>query len=418
MRPLLAALFLAGSTLARAALPEAESGRPWFRPEATFTAAPAATAAPAFRVQYEMGAHMDMTQEAYRLYASLYGGGELAQFIGSYTPSGPESYDKDNVIAGAYEEDVPYRNPWNEQFPQFRHFWDCRKNAGWSGHDTAANRAQKYMTGGYGFDGAYDAGWAGGGDDTGAKGLGVLGLYAAGNKDKAYWYLGHAAHLLEDVTVPAHALLWPHPFGQDAYESYMTSHRSNWMKKRPAGAIPDSVSLHALFYANADAADDFDAGTGPGASGVDGKRDRGARRAAGFTQAALKQEGDVLWPQAVRSVAALFVHFYRQVDHTAPRVKLDRPRVKGGRVTLRARAEDDQSGVARLGYRFEYAALREGRWTGCRPVPGGAGASGRVLNAAAGVYAFRASAVDAAGNVGRSRARRVEIVRPALLALQ
>lgn len=49
------------------------------------------------------------------------------------------------------------------------------------------------MTGGYGLDGSYDKTWKGRGD-------GAVALYRKGEKARAYWYLGHIAHLVEDAT--------------------------------------------------------------------------------------------------------------------------------------------------------------------------------------------------------------------------
>ena len=89
------------------------------------------------------------------------------------------------------------------------------------GYDSSVDRAQKYFTGGFGLKGSYDKGWG----KKEVEGHGILWHYKHGDTALAYWYLGHAAHLLEDATVPAHVLLYPHPLkNADRYETYMGAH--------------------------------------------------------------------------------------------------------------------------------------------------------------------------------------------------
>ena len=266
---------------------------------------PAADGGQGLYAVHELQAHASITSVAYQLYAArLNGGGEL----GEYLP---------DVLAGAHDEDGSDMTPWGEWIPELRHFWDSTKGPfqGLFGCDSAVNRAQKYFTGGYGLDGAYDVGWSeNAGKYRGQKGQGILYLYAHGDKHKAYWYLGHVAHLLEDLTVPAHALLWPHPFDGDAYERYMGAHYAEWAAL-PPGPLESFDSLYDLFYQTAFVTGGYDAGVGPGPmAGADGRNDRGARRAGGFTEAKLREEGDVLMPLAYRKVAALFLFFSGQVN--------------------------------------------------------------------------------------------------------
>jgi hypothetical protein len=254
--------------------------------------------------QHELPAHASITRLAYELYAARQGGGgELGAHIA-------------DVLAGAHDEDGFDMTPWGDWIPMMRHFWDCRKGPfkGLGEYDSSVNRAQKYFTGGYGLDGKYDARWSGNlGRHRGVKGQGILYLYAHGDKHKAFWYLGHAAHLLEDLTVPAHALLWPHPFNGDAYEHYMGSHYAEW-PALPQGPLERFDSLYDLFYQTAGVANRYDAGLGSGPlAGADGTADRGTRRSGGFTEKKLREEGDVLMPLAYRRVAALFLFFTEQV---------------------------------------------------------------------------------------------------------
>ena len=97
----------------------------------------------------------------------------------------------------------------------------------------------------------------------------IMKEYSAGNKQVAYDRLGRLAHLLADMTVPAHAHMDPHPpFDDDAYEDWMTGeHIKTWGKDtadKAGGLIrfPDNVSetmdrLYYLFYTANQTADYF-----------------------------------------------------------------------------------------------------------------------------------------------------------------
>ena len=358
-------------------------------------------------------AHMSITRVAYLYYVTRYEGGELSRYIGESDGLKPASDTNDNVVAGSFDEDASRRNPWDQSISQLRHFWDCRKGpfAGLWGYDSSVNRAQKYFTGGYGLKGAYDRGWS----RKETQGHGIVWHYRNGNKALAYWYLGHAAHLLEDATVPAHVHLYPHPLkNADAYETYMGDHYAEWQDKIPTGDVDSFDTLYDLFYHTADVTNDFDAGSGSGLRGRDGKKDRGARRKGGFTEAELREEGDVLMPLAYRRVASIFLYFFKQIDQTPPRVTLVFPRSGDAgvpdisaesRVTLSAAAADDVSGVDRYGYRFEYALWTGAAWSDWRGVAVNPTASRVDFSIEPGRrYSIRVSAVDAAGNRASSPA--------------
>lgn len=389
---------------------ERNFSRDWAKADTTTMPAPATPASePAptegpIHAEHSPIAHMYITQKAFELYASQYDSTELARFMGGASNDRPDPDNGDTVVAGSYDEDSPNKNPWGETIPELRHFWDCRKGpkAGLYGYDSSVDRSQKYFTGGFGLDGAYDEGWGSGG----TKGDGVLNLYRSGNKAQAFYYLGHAAHLLEDLTVPAHALLFPHPFSGDAYESFMKTHHSEW-PDLPSAPRETFATLYDLYYRTGDTTNDFDAGRSA-SSGADGKKDRGARRARGFTDADLRAEGDVLMPLAYQRVADLFLYFYRQVDTVPPRVRMAFPRaqsaaapdpVEGLRATLRASATDEESGVDRHGYRFEYATWTGASWSAWRQASTGPTGPALELALDPGTrYAVRVFAVDAAGN--------------------
>ncbi len=372
--------------------------------------APTPTEAGPIDVQHNPAIHMFLSLKAYAQYSSQFEGGELAKFIGAAAGDKPASDNHDTVVAGAFEEDKAYKNPFNEVAPELRHFWNWGGGAyaGMAGYDSSVNRSQKFFTGGFGLDGAYDKNWSeNSGKLRGTKGQGAEALYRAGDKAKAYWYLGHAAHLVQDLTVPAHALLWPHVLpGTEAYEHYIRDYFGRWSGV-PNEPVERFESLYDLFLETAKITTRFDTGSGSGSKGMDGSVDRGSRRAGGFTEEELNAEGDVLVPLAVRRVAALFLYFYKRVDQAPPRVTLADPiAAPGGLIFLQASAEDEVSGVDRTGYRFHYRELTVKGWSAWTPTaPETSGPAAEFQAAAGARYEFKAEARDAAGNAAESPVR-------------
>ena len=97
------------------------------------------------------------------------------------------------------------------------------------------------------------------------------------NPELSYYYLGRVAHLLEDVSVPAHVHNDAHwgPYGRDSYEDYMSEHfneydleffESNGITPIIADNIPE------LFLSMAEIADDYDS------DDANGEVDKGVRR--------------------------------------------------------------------------------------------------------------------------------------------
>ena len=409
-----AALFLAATAAFSETAPVKSYFSGWAGAEAELPAAPAALGVTVAKREGEEPheehnpvVHMALARRAYALYASRYSGSELGKYIGDYKGEKPPS-GHNTVVAGSYEEDKPYLNPFDEAVSVMRHFWDCRQSdeTGLMGYDSSVNRAQKYWTGGYGLNGAYDPQWsAGRASRRGEKGAGALALHRRGEKSKAYWYLGHAAHLLQDATIPAHVLLWPHPLHGDSYESYVRENHLNWPSV-PSRPIEAFANVRELFAATCVITNRYDAGTKEGGLyGLDGVSDMGRRRAGGFSPEELREEGDVLVPLAIRRVASLFVLFYKELDHDAPRVTL-RAREDAGAVALAAFAVDDLSGVDVTGYRYEWRRAGAAHWAPAEAV---------FLAPEAGDYEFRAGAVDAAGNAAWSKPRAVRVGAARLL---
>lgn len=391
-----AALCLSARASALETLQDRYFGRGWAKAEIGGPlAAPALSPAPdaggPVDTLHNPEAHMNITRQAYELYTARFGPSELSRFIGEVKNG--KAVPDDSVVAGAFDEDKPFKNPWGQMLPMANHFWDCRNGyyEGWNGNDTGLNRAYKYWSGGYGIEGEFDDGWT----SSGVENEGVLGLYRKGDKAKAYWYLGHVAHLLEDLTVPAHALIVTHVGeGSDAYETYMKHHFREWTVD-PRSPIDAFGALHDLFLRTCDVSNDFDAGSGPD-SGADGEKDKGARRAKGFTEEQLKEEGSVLMPLAYGRVASLFQFFFKQVDAAPPSVALRLSRSAAGETALEAEASDGVSGVDRLGYVFESRDLDgDGVW---RPLAPPSGPRTTLAVAPARRLELRVTAVDGAGN--------------------
>lgn len=89
----------------------------------------------------------------------------------------------------------------------------------------------------------------------------ALGEYASGDKQAAYEYLGHLAHLLTDLTVPAHAKEDTHAFGE-TYEGWMESrgglNESEIAQLQAEGPVENPIGapeLDYLFYTTAQVGD-------------------------------------------------------------------------------------------------------------------------------------------------------------------
>ena len=103
----------------------------------------------------------------------------------------------------------------------------------------------------------------------------VMATYAAGSGNEAWYYLGRVAHLIGDMTTPAHVHLDPHGnigdigllVGDDNYEDYMVEYDDDyanhynyelWDAEDVTGTIPGFTSLESLFRTVAEDTDDYD----------------------------------------------------------------------------------------------------------------------------------------------------------------
>ena len=181
-------------------------------------------------------AHQWITLQGWELFKAQFGASEIDGLLGQPTTYPTEA--RNRVMEGIFSEDEAERNPWGQgatpvlgftNHPSLRHFWTPNANFARTYDrglvvttpliiippatiipprtivfDSAANRGIKYFTGGRDVTGAADDGW----DDRGDAALnqGIPQFYAApADRSKAYYYLGHVAHLLQDLTLPAHS---------------------------------------------------------------------------------------------------------------------------------------------------------------------------------------------------------------------
>jgi hypothetical protein len=122
--------------------------------------------------------------------------------------------------AGAIEED----HPFYERSPH--HAWNPNTNEGWEPCIAVGPCIPALQRANYYF---YEA----------------LDRYAKVSKGEAYYLLGQAAHLLQDVATPAHAHGDPHPPGdKDLYEKYLDDKNIN--EFRPANGWGEPVNYHGV----------------------------------------------------------------------------------------------------------------------------------------------------------------------------
>ncbi len=372
--------------------------------------------------------HQWLTYNAFLLYNSQFSGSELAQFIGDWQDYGRKHHrtngDNNDVIEGAFDEDVsapivyPFdngfhwdivpQNPLGQSIPYEQHFVAGGDGNeiydGWSMFASAVTQALSYWE-------PY-----------------VLATYSA-NAALAYYYLGHVAHLLEDMTVPAHVHNDAHPI-RDAYE-YTMGEYGNYLlwgygagaRVSPANPIPVPSDLVSLFRETIDYTEEYPS------NGQDGENvpeipDAGLHRPdlvsrdGGFTgdgtilnvssSNEITTLADDLMPWAMEKVAALFRLFYSLVDTTAPVVSLvtsfgaDEASavLKPGRFHIAASAQDDSSGYEADGFLFRIERQNGSVW---EPVPVGPSAARFEFTAPGdGLYRISVEVSDAARNVGRS----------------
>ncbi|MEO2018770.1 MAG: hypothetical protein ABGZ53_30855, partial [Fuerstiella sp.] len=332
---------------------------------------------PLSAVAHGQHVHTYIANEAFDFYASQFEGADLNKAI---------------FAQGDFNEDESYLNPWDHQRPYFHHLWDHYSdivggqfrrdfNDGWGPYDSAANRAVKYFTGGYGADGEPDNGWSENGPPLGR---GIIWMYQNGHKTQAFDWLGHAAHLLQDLTVPAHSHADGHGtgvVGHDSYEEEYIGVDNNWTqwgypasqgRGGPTGDIGVPADLFDFLTAVVGKTEEFDS------DGVDGRVDQGDKRHkhSGSFDFHIDDDdcqdiGDTLMPLAMKATSELIRYFYAEVDTSAPVVTFDQfssdvnnpTYVNTSNVDVSGSANDPQSGIDTDGFEYGTNVWTDSGWS-------------------------------------------------------
>ncbi len=353
---------------------------------------------PAHMVEPGQEAHQWIAREAYFYFTSQIEGAELGAFLvkPGLTPESPwddiasasADYDGDNnVIEGTRDEDISGENPATpgsiySLLPYLYHFCAGADGSeiddGWSSYDSALTTARWYWD------------------------FYVTPNFNA-NRAGAYYYLGHVAHLLADMTVPAHTHNDEHPFSEP-YEDWIGSSArfTYWyFGCDPLGAgipafdwshplsVPDTLTW--VFYRTANYTEDYDSAdvAGDVSNGATPfspddypttwHRPGDVNRSGGMSAAELTITGDDLMPYAIRRVADLYRLFYKETDATGPVVAMTYPdsvdaqnptvRTSLDPFDLTATASDPESGVVKQGYRFSWSYQTGSGWSEWAAVP-------------------------------------------------
>ena len=166
--------------------------------------------------------------------------------------------------------------------------------------------------------------------------------YQNNDKGTAYWYLGRIAHLLSDVSVPAHVLRdrhFPYTFlpsydlQPDSYEKYTASNYTLWNFRSAnellaSHPLPSSWTLDELFYCLAQQAQFFPSDNMDGNKTISNPDCDGVlqfplpdttgmiRNADGadvyFLDTELRTIGDYMMPRSFQYVAQLYKYFWHE----------------------------------------------------------------------------------------------------------
>jgi hypothetical protein len=378
--------------------------------------------------------HQWIAAEAFRLFTNHIAGADLAAHLGTLAGSFDDS--DNTLLEGARDEDVAGENPaplfsLYKLFPYTEHFCagadGAELDVGLNSYPAAVSRAQWY--------------W-----DQYARPR-----YPA-SKASSFYYLGHVAHLLADMTIPAHTHNDEHIAG-DSYEGGVAtdSFFKQWFagctrsglaslwQQPPRADLPD---LRSLFQRTADYTEDYDSDDANGdvANGAlpltpadypaTWHRPDAVSRSGGFSTNELAIIAADLMPFAIRRVADLYRLFYRAVDATPPEVAMLYPAAADGNnpdwredrlpFTLTATGSDAQSGILRRGFRFEWRqgeGANASAWAAVTPAPGLPEQLFSPHGDSA-LYAFRAISENGGGLLATSTVTYIRIRAHAPLILQ
>lgn len=325
----------------------------------------------------ETPVHQWIAKEAYDYFVSQIEGADISSYLG--TISGSHGNNQNTLLEGTAAEDKSCRPPlyqcWPDM-PYFRHFCEGADGSeidnGYLWYDSAPTQAENIWQ--YAID-----------------------TYTS-NKALAFYYLGHVAHLVGDMTVPAHTHNDPHVqiLGDgDAYEEtiaysdnfklwyYGGGRSGDWDYHLPLrGCHPSRGCSYWVFYRTANFTEDYDSddydGDGPPYYNPDDYPETWHRpgevdRSDGIDIGEITIIGDDLMPYAIRRIAELYRRFYREVDTSAPSCTMTYPtsedvsnpdyRTSTSAFNLTAGGSDSQSGIINWSYHFRYSYWTGSSWT-------------------------------------------------------
>jgi hypothetical protein len=263
-------------------------------------------------IQHAMTVHMYIAREAYDYYVSQFPDStELDTYIE------PTGVSNNSIIEGARDADIASETPWGDTVwynipgPYMNHL--CAGADGSEFYDGFGEVVNYYSA--YEFVLKYWDAY-------------VIGNYN-NKKGKAYYYLGHVAHILMDMCVPAHTHNDFHSeitSDIDSYESSMESMYTSWgygngSQGGPTGTIEDFNSLYELFQQTADYTEEYDSNEEEGNDEPDYPNTGNHRpdlvdRSDGISSNEVLIIGDDLMPFAMKRVAALYKYFYTRAGNT------------------------------------------------------------------------------------------------------
>ncbi len=336
-----------------------------------------ASAALAYEQSAAHPAHQWFTNQAQLYFSHQFGASQLDGFVARIV-QGVVNED----VMGAFAGTFAGPNPWGEGLPFNRHFWahtgagfDRTFNDGILAFDSAPNRAYQLFSGGVQLNGAANTSW--GGAQGAVAGRGIVWNWQNNNRNRAYEWLGHAIHLMQDATLPCHSHADDHIVGQDndplhdwvdglAFSTTDPAPRTAGFNDpaadrfqlwrfhagqgkigRDGGTQPleftrlrneatlralvvhataapteqaDGRALYRLFAETAELADDFDSKDAPGQVNPGMWRTGGGGPGSydAWTMDELNTISDRLATRSIRASAELFRYFYSLIDPTAP----------------------------------------------------------------------------------------------------
>ncbi len=345
--------------------------------------------------------HQWIAAQAAAFYLDQFGGAELSSYLGTIEgcdkdrqypvdTTGWTQFKGDTLLEGTYEEDT--LGIW------FRHFV-----AGGDGEELATGLAK--VPGDDGLilntllegavtpfvadpsDGRYFSAY------EVAQDLWQQALiaYQQGDKSLAYYRLGRVAHLLVDMTTPAHVHNDRHTTLQgdgDVFEITTAASKRFLLwgidgeRGGPAGQVRQYTSLEDLFTTTINYTEEYPSWNLSGVLQVAGDEDAGIPKvdrhrpdrvhtSTAFTTDDYWIVADDLIPYAMEQTAALYRLFYQQVDTEAPTLEWVTPfgasaaesSAQSARLVAEVHAEDAASGFASHGFDFLIEKETDGAWS-------------------------------------------------------